>query len=109
MFECHTCQTKPWQSAETLSLSLVPCFGVAGRSNASGGSLYGSSTLPVKDRVVDSASPVYQAVIQKKDMATEIEEGTRLASQHQSKSFRILAHLTGTEYSKCQTWRSIRI
>jgi len=56
------------------------------------------ATLPVKDRVVDCASPVYQAVIQKKDKDMEIEEGTRLASHHQSKSFRILAHLTGTEY-----------
>lgn len=63
-------------------------------------SLCGCSTLPVKDRVIDSASPVYQAVIQPADKDTEMSEWARRAAQLQSKSFRVLAHVTGTEYSE---------
>ncbi|XP_051778608.1 LIM domain-binding protein 3a isoform X9 [Erpetoichthys calabaricus] len=57
-------------------------------------------TLPVKDPLVDSASPVYQAVVKDKEKGQnpEIEEWARRAANLQSKSFRILAHLTGTEY-----------
>ncbi|XP_055739352.1 LIM domain-binding protein 3-like [Salvelinus fontinalis] len=54
-----------------------------------------AGSLPVKDPVVDSASPVYQAIIQQHDRD---EEMARRAANLQSKSFRILAHLTGTEY-----------
>ncbi|XP_046884899.1 LIM domain-binding protein 3a isoform X6 [Hypomesus transpacificus] len=55
-------------------------------------------TLPVKDRLVDSASPVYQAVIQPRDKNEEMADWARGATQLQSKSFRMLAHITGTEY-----------
>lgn len=55
------------------------------------------SSLPVKDPLVDSASPVYQAVI-KPDKDLEMSEWARRAANLQSKSFRILAHITGTEY-----------
>ncbi|XP_063072828.1 LIM domain-binding protein 3b isoform X2 [Engraulis encrasicolus] len=58
----------------------------------------GFNTLPVKDPLVDSASPVYQAVINTEDKAPELSEWARRAANLQSKSFRILAHLTGTEY-----------
>ncbi|CAB1311868.1 unnamed protein product [Coregonus sp. 'balchen'] len=44
------------------------------------------------------ASPVYQAVIQPHDRDEEMAEWARRAANLQSKSFRILAHLTGTEY-----------
>ncbi|XP_041116872.1 LIM domain-binding protein 3-like isoform X1 [Polyodon spathula] len=56
--------------------------------------------LPVKDPLIDSASPVYQAVIQNQGTGEnqEIEEWSRRAANLQSKSFRILAHITGTEY-----------
>jgi len=57
------------------------------------------AALPVKERVVDVASPVYQAVLRtggKEDL--DMEEWTRHATQLQSKSFRVLAHITGTEY-----------
>lgn len=61
-------------------------------------SLFGSSTLPIKDPLVDSASPVYQAVIKPDDKDPEMSEWARRAANLQSKSFRILAHITGTEY-----------
>ncbi|XP_058841133.1 LIM domain-binding protein 3-like isoform X1 [Acipenser ruthenus] len=56
--------------------------------------------LPVKDPLIDSASPVYQAVIQNqgKGENQEMEEWSRRSANLQSKSFRILAHITGTEY-----------
>jgi len=78
---------------------------IAGQSQHKGqeGEQAGDSplaSLPVKDRVVDVASPVYQAVLKgggaKEDM--DMEEWTRRAAQLQSKSFRVLAHITGTEY-----------
>ncbi|KPP70985.1 hypothetical protein Z043_110143, partial [Scleropages formosus] len=65
---------------------------IAGQAQARGSDL--SSTLPVKDPLVDSASPVYKAVIQSEDKDTD---WNRRAAQLQSKSFRILAHITGTE------------
>ncbi|MBN3295811.1 LDB3 protein, partial [Amia calva] len=71
---------------------------IAGQAQARGSDI--SSTLPVKDPLVDSASPVYQAVIrsQEKGYVPEMEEGARRAGNLQSKSFRVLAHITGTEY-----------
>ncbi|XP_072533148.1 LIM domain-binding protein 3a isoform X1 [Salminus brasiliensis] len=69
---------------------------IAGQSQARGSDLSGS--LPVKDRVIDSASPVYQAVVPSVDSELEPAEWARRAAQLQSKSFRILAHVTGTEY-----------
>ncbi|XP_039624388.1 LIM domain-binding protein 3a [Polypterus senegalus] len=71
---------------------------IAGQAQARGSDL--SSTLPVKDPLVDSASPVYQAVVKDKEKGQnpEIDEWARRAANLQSKSFRILAHLTGTEY-----------
>ncbi|XP_037609965.1 LIM domain-binding protein 3b isoform X1 [Sebastes umbrosus] len=56
-----------------------------------------SGALPIKDPVVDCASPVYQAVIMPGDMQT-MSEWARRAANLQSKSFRMLAHITGTEY-----------
>ncbi|XP_030627059.1 LIM domain-binding protein 3a [Chanos chanos] len=69
---------------------------IAGQSQARGSELSGS--LPLKDRVVDSASPVYQAVNPTVDKDMEPADWARRAAQLQSKSFRILAHITGTEY-----------
>ncbi|XP_005992233.1 LIM domain-binding protein 3 isoform X2 [Latimeria chalumnae] len=70
---------------------------IAGQAQARGSDLTG---LPVKDPLVDSASPVYQAVIrsQGKSQDPEMEEWTRRAANLQSKSFRVLAQMTGTEY-----------
>ncbi|XP_076152473.1 LIM domain-binding protein 3b isoform X1 [Alosa pseudoharengus] len=56
------------------------------------------ASLPMKDPLVDSASPVYQACIKPEDREPEMSEWARRAANLQSKSFRILAHLTGTEY-----------
>ncbi|XP_024281236.1 LIM domain-binding protein 3 [Oncorhynchus tshawytscha] len=56
------------------------------------------ASLPVKDAQVDSASPVYQAVIKTADRDTELNDWARSSSQVQSKSFRLLAHITGTEF-----------
>lgn len=47
---------------------------------------------------MDSASPVYQAVIKTEDKENELSDWARRAANLQSKSFRILAHITGTEY-----------
>ncbi|KAK1164453.1 LIM domain-binding protein 3-like isoform X2 [Acipenser oxyrinchus oxyrinchus] len=71
---------------------------IAGQTQARGSDI--SSILPVKDPLIDSASPVYQAVIQNqgKGENQEMEEWSRRAANLQSKSFRILAHITGTEY-----------
>ncbi|KAG7228089.1 hypothetical protein INR49_005712 [Caranx melampygus] len=55
------------------------------------------AVLPVKDPVVDCASPVYQAVI-RPEVNQDMSEWARRAANLQSKSFRILAHITGTEY-----------
>jgi len=60
----------------------------------------GCSNLPVKDHVIDSASPVYQAVIPSENNELGPSEWTERAAQLQSKSFRYLAHITGTEYSE---------
>ncbi|XP_069374293.1 LIM domain-binding protein 3b isoform X2 [Paralichthys olivaceus] len=54
--------------------------------------------LPVKDPVVDCASPVYQAVIRPGEINQDMSEWARRAANLQSKSFRMLAHITGTEY-----------
>ncbi|XP_060728823.1 LIM domain-binding protein 3a isoform X4 [Tachysurus vachellii] len=54
-------------------------------------------SLPVKERVIDSASPVYQAVNSSGEVL-EPAEWARRAAHMQSKSFRLLAHITGTEY-----------
>ncbi|XP_070846775.1 LIM domain-binding protein 3b isoform X2 [Chaetodon trifascialis] len=67
---------------------------IAGQSQAKG---HDSGTLPVKDPVVDCASPVYQAVIRPGE-TQDMSEWARRAANLQSKSFRILAHITGTEY-----------
>ncbi|XP_051503367.1 LIM domain-binding protein 3-like [Myxocyprinus asiaticus] len=69
---------------------------IAGQSQARGSELSGN--LPVKDRVIDSASPVYQAVIPREANEMEPSDWALRAAQLQSKSFRILAHITGTEY-----------
>ncbi|XP_039995658.1 LIM domain-binding protein 3a isoform X2 [Xiphias gladius] len=55
-----------------------------------------AGTLPVKDRLVDSASPVYQAV-QSAEKDPDLGEWGRRSTHLQSKSFRVLAHMTGTE------------
>lgn len=59
------------------------------------------SSLPVKDPHVDSASPVYQAVLKTQNKPEdELDDWSRRSSHLQSRSFRILAQMTGTEYSK---------
>ncbi|XP_030255679.1 LIM domain-binding protein 3b isoform X3 [Sparus aurata] len=68
---------------------------IAGQSQAKG---HDSGALPVKDPVVDCASPVYQAVIRPGESPQDMSEWARRAANLQSKSFRILAHITGTEY-----------
>ncbi|CAK6956822.1 LIM domain-binding protein 3b isoform X2 [Scomber scombrus] len=68
---------------------------IAGQSQAKG---HESGSLPMKDPVVDCASPVYQAVIRPGENSQEMSEWARRAANLQSKSFRILAHITGTEY-----------
>uniref|UniRef100_A0A3B3D9U5 LIM domain binding 3b n=1 Tax=Oryzias melastigma TaxID=30732 RepID=A0A3B3D9U5_ORYME len=68
---------------------------IAGQSQAKG---HDSGVLPVKEPVVDCASPVYQAVIRPGDTTQDMSEWARRAANLQSKSFRILAHITGTEY-----------
>nr|XP_057918747.1 uncharacterized protein LOC131110066 isoform X5 [Doryrhamphus excisus] len=76
---------------------------IAGQSQAKGhdGEEAGSplaGVLPIKDPVVDCASPVYQAVIRPGDNTQDLSEWARRAANLQSKSFRMLAHITGTEY-----------
>ncbi|XP_034069032.1 LIM domain-binding protein 3b isoform X2 [Gymnodraco acuticeps] len=69
---------------------------IAGQSQTKG---HDSGSLPIKDPVVDCASPVYQAVIRPLgDTNDSMSEWARRAANLQSKSFRMLAHITGTEY-----------
>ncbi|XP_048863967.1 LIM domain-binding protein 3-like isoform X4 [Brienomyrus brachyistius] len=68
---------------------------IAGQSQARGSDL--SSILPVREPLVDSTSPVYQAVLQAENKDTDAVERSRRATHPQSKCFRILAHMTGTE------------
>uniref|UniRef100_A0A671N228 LIM domain-binding protein 3-like n=1 Tax=Sinocyclocheilus anshuiensis TaxID=1608454 RepID=A0A671N228_9TELE len=68
---------------------------IAGQAQARGNEM---SSLPIKDPLVDSASPVYQAVIKPDNKEMEMSEWARRAANLQSKSFRVLAHITGTEY-----------
>ncbi|KAM6163069.1 LIM domain-binding protein 3 isoform 2-T2 [Rhynchocyon petersi] len=84
-------------SAETLK-EMAQMYQLSLRGKASGAGLLGGS-LPVKDLAVDSASPVYQAVIKNQNKPEEeTDEWTRRSSNLQSRSFRILAQMTGTEY-----------
>ncbi|KAM6443689.1 LIM domain-binding protein 3 isoform 11-T17 [Liasis olivaceus] len=70
---------------------------IAGQAQAQGGEFAGS--LPVKDPHIDSASPVYQAVLKTQSKSDdELDDWSRRSSNLQSKSFRILAQMTGTEY-----------
>ncbi|XP_053927299.1 LIM domain-binding protein 3 isoform X9 [Cuculus canorus] len=58
-----------------------------------------ANSLPLKDPHVDSASPVYQAVLKTQNKPEdETEDWSRRSANLQSKSFRILAQMTGTEY-----------
>ncbi|XP_009332904.1 PREDICTED: LIM domain-binding protein 3 isoform X2 [Pygoscelis adeliae] len=70
---------------------------IAGQAQAQGGEF--ASTLPIKDPHVDSASPVYQAVLKTQNKPEdETEDWSRRSANLQSRSFRILAQMTGTEY-----------
>ncbi|XP_044242179.1 LIM domain-binding protein 3 isoform X5 [Ursus arctos] len=75
---------------------------IAGQAQAQGSDFSGASplaSLPIKDLTVDSASPVYQAVIKNQNKPEdEADEWARRSSNLQSRSFRILAQMTGTEY-----------
>ncbi|XP_027442399.1 LIM domain-binding protein 3 isoform X3 [Zalophus californianus] len=75
---------------------------IAGQAQAQGSDFSGASplvSLPIKDLAVDSASPVYQAVIKNQNKPEdETDEWARRSSNLQSRSFRILAQMTGTEY-----------
>ncbi|XP_010183689.1 PREDICTED: LIM domain-binding protein 3, partial [Mesitornis unicolor] len=70
---------------------------IAGQAQAQGGEF--ASSLPIKDPHVDSASPVYQAVLKTQNKPEdETEDWSRRSANLQSRSFRILAQMTGTEY-----------
>ncbi|XP_075573619.1 LIM domain-binding protein 3 isoform X1 [Pelecanus crispus] len=70
---------------------------IAGQAQAQGGEF--ASTLPLKDPHIDSASPVYQAVLKTQNKPEdETEDWSRRSANLQSRSFRILAQMTGTEY-----------
>ncbi|XP_045921174.1 LIM domain-binding protein 3-like [Micropterus dolomieu] len=66
---------------------------IAGQTQGKG---HDAGSLPVKDRLVDSASPVYQAV-QSAEKDPDLGEWGRRSASMQSKTFRVLAHMTGTE------------
>nr|XP_028682229.1 LIM domain-binding protein 3 isoform X14 [Macaca mulatta] len=84
-------------SAETLR-EMAQMYQMSLRGKASGVGLPGGS-LPIKDLAVDSASPVYQAVIKNQNKPEdEADEWARRSSNLQSRSFRILAQMTGTEF-----------
>lgn len=59
----------------------------------------GCSIVPVKEHLVDGSSPIYHAV-QTADKDLDLDGRGRRSTNLQSKSFRVLAHMTGTESSK---------
>ncbi|NWU99662.1 LDB3 protein, partial [Upupa epops] len=84
-------------SAETLR-EMAEMHKLSLNRRASEGGLPRGS-LPIKDPHVDSASPVYQAVLKTQNKPEdEAEDWSRRSASLQSKSFRILAQMTGTEY-----------
>ncbi|NXX76447.1 LDB3 protein, partial [Urocolius indicus] len=84
-------------SAETLR-EMAEMHKLSLNRRASEGGLTRGS-LPLKDPHVDSASPVYQAVLKTQNKPEdEAEDWSRRSANLQSKSFRILAQMTGTEY-----------
>ncbi|XP_077751383.1 LIM domain-binding protein 3 isoform X2 [Canis aureus] len=84
-------------SADTLR-EMAQVYRMSLGGKAWGAGLPGGS-LPIKDLAVDSASPVYQAVIKNQNKPEdEADEWARRSSNLQSRSFRILAQMTGTEY-----------
>ncbi|XP_012643474.2 LIM domain-binding protein 3 isoform X4 [Microcebus murinus] len=83
-------------SAETLR-EMAQMYQMSLRGKALGAGLPGGS-LPVKDLTVDSASPVYQAVVKNQNKPEDEAEWARRSSNLQSRSFRILAQMTGTEF-----------
>ncbi len=60
------------------------------------------SSLPIKDSLVTVLLQSIQAVIKPDNKEMEMSEWTHRGANLQSKSFRILAHITGTEYSEVQ-------
>ncbi|XP_037660498.1 LIM domain-binding protein 3 isoform X3 [Choloepus didactylus] len=80
------------EMAQMYQLSLL-------QGKAPGAGLPGGS-LPIKDLTVDSASPVYQAVVKNQNKPEDEDEWARRSSNLQSRSFRILAQMTGTEYMR---------
>ncbi|XP_011932502.1 PREDICTED: LIM domain-binding protein 3 isoform X9 [Cercocebus atys] len=77
-------------------LPVIPHQKVVANSPAKASPL---ASLPIKDLTVDSASPVYQAVIKNQNKPEdEADEWARRSSNLQSRSFRILAQMTGTEF-----------
>ncbi|XP_038164255.1 LIM domain-binding protein 3-like isoform X1 [Cyprinodon tularosa] len=66
---------------------------IAGQSQAKG---HEAGPVSGKDRLVDSASPVYQAV---QNTDREQDDWGRRSTSTQSKTFQILAHMTHTESS----------
>ncbi|XP_041426303.1 LIM domain binding 3 S homeolog isoform X14 [Xenopus laevis] len=84
-------------SAETLN-EMAEMHKLSLKGSTSEGGLH-RGNLPVKDPLIDIASPVYQAVLKNQGKTEgEIDEWARRAANLQSKSFRVLAHITGTEY-----------
>ncbi|NXE48204.1 LDB3 protein, partial [Casuarius casuarius] len=84
-------------SAETLR-EMAEMHKLSLKRRASEGGLP-RGTLPIKDPHVDSASPVYQAVLKTQNKPDdETEDWGRRSANLQSRSFRILAQMTGTEY-----------
>ncbi|NXQ85134.1 LDB3 protein, partial [Nyctibius grandis] len=84
-------------SAETLR-EMAEMHKLSLNRRASEGGLPRGS-LPLKDPHIDSASPVYQAVLKTQNKPEdETEDWSRRSANLQSKSFRILAQMTGTEY-----------
>uniref|UniRef100_A0A8C4QJ63 PDZ domain-containing protein n=1 Tax=Eptatretus burgeri TaxID=7764 RepID=A0A8C4QJ63_EPTBU len=71
---------------------------IAGQAHASGTDTPG---INVKDCAVDTTSKVYQAVVKsdtKRQMGEDVDDWMQRTGTAQSRSFQILAHLTGTEY-----------
>ncbi|XP_035462380.2 LIM domain-binding protein 3-like isoform X5 [Scophthalmus maximus] len=77
---------------------------IAGQTQTRG---HEGGSVPVKDRLVDSASPVYQAV-QSAEKDPDVGEWGQRSANMQSKTFRVLAHVTGTESAEDEQQEALR-
>ncbi|XP_030195203.1 LIM domain-binding protein 3b isoform X1 [Gadus morhua] len=94
----YNCPIGLYSAHNLREMALMQCKLGEAEPAAGGHLCLPGGALPVKDPVIDCASPVYQAVIRPNARSEDMADWAHGATNLQSKSFRMLAHITGTEY-----------